>query len=476
MKGVKVFMVGSDEARVQKEDAGRDVAKGWIILGLFAIFVALSGGASRFDAIQIIPLRTLSALFVAFSLAFLTKEKLKSELVLSVLFGSFVLVVATQVVPLPPWLWQCLSQSDALAQLDDTLRFEGVWRPLSMAPMRTSNSLGSIVVPGAALLLAINFGSSSTTLLRIVAGLGVLNALLGLFQTATGRYSPFYLYELTNRGSPVGIFANENHAAIFAACSLLVVTFLGLKVKGKSGAMLERILYSAAFSLILFVSLVGGSRAGLVAAVGAILVSLCMLAFSPRHRQGRSAGAVEMPRWLHKVPSLILIIPIGVISLTAASFVALDRAPAFRDLIAQDGFENLRWSIWPVIAEMLKDYWFLGAGFGAFEQIYHIHEPSKLLMPSYLNQAHNDWAQLIIEGGVMAGLLVIGLFAWVAKQIVAIATHRPRRADAIFWISIFAVVGLASLIDYPLRTPLFQLVTVWLLVGLSRDARNIGVR
>ena len=97
-------------------------------------------------------------------------------------------------------------------------------------------------------------------------------------------------------------------------------------------------------------------------------------------------------------------------------------------------------------------------------------------MPSYVNQAHNDWAQLIIEGGAMAGLLAIGLFAWGAKRIAAIAAHRALRADAIFWISIFAVVGAASLIDYPLRTPLFQLVSVWLLVALSRDARNMGAR
>jgi len=228
--------------------------------------------------------------------------------------------------------------------------------------------------------------------------------------------------------------------------------------------------------LIFFVSLVGGSRAGLVAAVGAILVSLCMLALSPHHRQGRSAGPVETRRWLDNMPGLILVIPIGVVSLTVASFLALDRVPAFHDLLAQDGFEDLRWSIWPVIAKMLKDYWFLGAGFGAFEQIYYIYEPPKLLMPSYVNQAHNDWTQLIIEGGAMAGLLAVGLFAWVAKQIAAIAAHRALRANAIFWMSIFAVVGAASLIDYPLRTPLFQLVSVWLLVALSRDARNIGAR
>ena len=392
------------------------------------------------------------------------------------MLGCFAAIGALQLIPLPAWLWKSLPHYGVVAQLDATLSVERQWRPLSMAPMRTSNMLGSIVVPAAALVVAIAFSTSSKTILRVIAGLGVINALFGLLQIMTGRSSLLYFYEVTNKGSPVGIFANENHAAIFAACSMLVVAFLGLKVKRKSGALLERILYSAGFVLILFVSLVGGSRAGLVAAVGAILVSLFMLALSPHHRRGRSPAPTLARRWFDNIPGLISLIPISVVTLTVASFLALDRVPALRDLLAQDSFEDLRWSIWPVIAKMLAGYWFLGAGFGSFEQIYYIFEPPKLLMPSYVNQAHNDWAQLIIEGGAMAGLLAIGLLAWVTKRIAAIAAHRALRADAIFWISIFAVVGAASLIDYPLRTPLFQLVGVWLLVALSRDARNIGAR
>ena len=39
--------------------------------------------------------------------------------------------------------------------------------------------------------------------------------------------------------------------------------------------------------------------------------------------------------------------------------------------------------------------------------------------------------------------------------------------------SVFVIVGAASFIDYPLRTPLFQLVAVWLLLALSRDIRDM---
>lgn len=181
-----------------------------------------------------------------------------------------------------------------------------------------------------------------------------------------------------------------------------------------------------------------------------------------------------MGRWFDQHPRLILVIPLIFVSLTAAAFLALDRAPAFRDILVRDSFEDLRWSLWPVIVMMLEGHWALGTGFGSFEQVYHIYEPPALLMPSYVNQAHNDWAQFIVEGGVLSGLLLAGLIVWIVKAVGAISFRWRRRVDAIFWMSIFAIVAAASLVDYPLRTPIFQLTAVWLLLALSRDARDIG--
>lgn len=466
-------MVGGGERRVQVGEMGEGLNRGWVILALLAAVVAFTGGASRFDAIQIVPLRSLSALFLVLSLFLLTKESLRAERALVTLFACFALIVMLQLVPLPPRIWQSLMGHIGILPLDTALGLEGIWRPLTLTPMRSWNVLGSLVVPTAGLLLAIAVRASSLTLLRIVAGLGVLNALFGLLQIVTGRSSFFYFYEVTNRGGAVGVFANENHAAVFAACSMLVVTLLGLRVRKERSAVWERLIYPAAFFLILLVALAGGSRAGFVAVIGTILVSMTMLALSPRPRRGlraeQSAG-----RWFDQHPSLILAVPVILVSLTAAAFLALDRTPAFRDILVRDSFEDLRWSLWPVIIEMLEGHWALGTGFGSFEQVYHIYEPSGLLMPSYVNQAHNDWAQFIVEGGLLAGLLLTGLFAWMIKAIGSMLFHRTRTVDATFWMSIFAIIASASLVDYPLKTPLFQLATVWLLLALSRDARDMN--
>lgn len=467
-------MVGGGERKEQVQITDESSRKGWILLGLLAATVAFAGGASRYDAIQIVPLRTLSSLFFVSSLFFLTKEKVKAERALVVLFGCFALIVVSHLAPLPSFLWRSLPERAEVFQLDAALNLGEIWRPWTLTPVRTWNVFGSLVVPAAGLFLAISLRASSLILLRIVSALGVLNAFFGLLQIATGKAGVFYLYEVTNRGSPVGILANENHAAIFAACSMLVVTLLGLKARQGLAASWERLVYPFAFFLILFVSLVGGSRAGLVAAIGAVLVSMAMLVLSPRHPRWRPAGDA-VRRWLDERPSLILAVPVIIVSLTAASFLALDRSPAFRDILARDNLEDLRWSLWPVIARMLENHLFLGAGYGSFEQGYHIHEPAALLMPSYVNQAHNDWAQFIIEGGVLAGILLVGLLSWLAKRVGTMALHRKFRVDAVFWMSFFMLIAVASLIDYPLRTPLFQLVMVWLLLAFSRDSRDAKI-
>ncbi|KZX92658.1 hypothetical protein A3718_11580 [Erythrobacter sp. HI0019] len=453
---------------------GQGPAKGWVILGLLAALVALTGGASRFDAIQIIPLRTLAAFFFIPALFYMTAKRAKDERTLLVLFACFVTLVMVQLLPLPPELWKELPGRGDVFRLDAALGFDGVWRPLTMTPTRTWNVLGSLVVPAAGLLLAVACNASALTLLRLIATLGVLSAILGLLQVISGGSSPLYLYELTNRGGAVGILANENHAAFFAACSMLVVASLGIRVREVPGHAWERLIYPAAFFLILIASLTGGSRAGFAASLGAVVMSALVLASAQRTRHSHFAARADS-RWLDKHPRVVLALPVVLVLVVAGAFIVLDRTPAFRDIIATDSFADLRWSMWPVMGEMLESHWVLGAGLGSFEQVYQTFEPADLLMPQYVNQAHNDWAQLIIEGGVFAAVLLIGLLAWIVRAVTALFSCRPTRGQAVFWISIFAILGLSSIIDYPLRTPLFQLVGIWLLLALSRDLSDMKV-
>lgn len=446
--------------------------KGWLFLGLLALLIAIAGGASRYDAIQIVPLRSLAGLLLIPGIYYLSTKDAKKEVFLVGLFVIFALLIAVQLLPLPPSIWQSLSHRSVVVELDIVLGLENTWRPLTMSPMRTWNALGSLVVPLTGLLLAIAFGATSHALLQLVAALGILNAIMALLQIVGGPFSLLYFYALTNRGGAVGIFANENHAAVFAACSMLVVAELGSRARRGPRAGRASIVYTAGYFLILLSALVGGSRAGFAAAMGALLISFAMLFVYPAVGSKRRA-ADPIRRWIGDHPYFFRLLPVLTVVVTVLAFVTLERSPAFTDLLKQDSFANLRWSLWPVIGDMLDAHWVVGTGFGSFEQVYKIYEPSELLLPLYVNQAHNDWAQFIIEGGIPALALLIGLVAWVGRAITKLAGSQNLKTTALFWFGIFAIFAGASLIDYPLRTPVFQLIGIWLLLALSKDARGM---
>lgn len=448
------------------------LARGVIALSLFAALVALTGGSSRSDITQIIALRSFSALFLVAALYQISWRELKLNGFLSIALLSYGVLLAIQVAPMPPEVWRSLPGRADIYLLDAALDMEGLWRPLTFTPTRTWNALGSFIVPVCGFLLVLAYRASTLTLLRLVGVLGVFNAALGLAQIVAGKSSVLYFYAITSRGAPVGIFANENHSAVFAACSLLIVAALGVMRQGNGSPTWERLLYPAAFFLILLVSLAGGSRAGFVAVMGAVFLSIVVVVIGSGRRGGR-APRDPVLRWIDGHLRLLVACAILIALIIPVGFVALGRAPAFVDILAKDNFADLRWSLWPVILEMLKTHWLVGTGFGSFEQVYHIYEPTSLLMPKYVNQAHNDWVQLVIEGGVLGAALVLSLIGWAAKQIFVLAAHRAGRTMALVFGGVFLILGFASIIDYPLRTPVLQLVLVWLLLALSNEANDI---
>ena len=266
-------------------------------MALLAGIVALLGGSSRPDAVQIAALRPLAALFLVPAFYYLSLAHLREARVLVGLLGLLAVWLALQIVPLPPSVWQGLPGRDVIAELDRAVGLEDNWRPISFVPSRGWNALASLVVPAAALLLALSMRASPRMLLLLVASLGLFDALLGLMQVISGRGSPLYFYAVTNRGSPVGIFANENHSAVFSAITLLVIARLGATSKALKEAPWLRIAYPPAFVIVLLAVLVSGSRAGLAMAILSLIASGLMTwlalasARSGRRGSGRASGS-----------------------------------------------------------------------------------------------------------------------------------------------------------------------------------------
>jgi len=144
-----------------------------------------------------------------------------------------------------------------------------------------------------------------------------------------------------------------------------------------------------------------------------------------------------------------------------------------------DGVEEIRVATFSSISALLKEQWLFGSGFGSFARVYQVMEPDALLQEAYLNQAHNDWLQLPIEGGLPAVLIFVAGVVWIAFQLIAAWRSRPTPlrvevAENVILAAAFAVLIAGSAVDYPLRTPSIAMTAAFLIVILVHHRTEIS--
>ena len=148
---------------------------------------------------------------------------------------------------------------------------------------------------------------------------------------------------------------------------------------------------------------------------------------------------------------------ITLVVILAALSIYFSRSLAFDRLFGRADVEELRGQLVPILTRMISDYFPWGSGFGSFEHVYRIYEPQEFLSPNYLNQAHNDWLQFSIEGGLPAILIAAAAILWVGKQIFILAKNWTHLRYTKYYAVMAAIVMLlflaGSIVDYPLRVP-----------------------
>lgn len=345
---------------------------------------------------------------------------------------------------------------------------ENLWRPITFSPAKTLNSLASLIVPLAALGLMARLDARSMKHVPwIFVAIGCLSALIGIAQVVFEDASNLYFYAVTNPGQAVGLFANSNHNAVFLACCFLICLLRITQVKGGSASSV-RIAIAAAMTLLLCGIMVNSSRAGLLSLILALLIfGMSRLNARQRARQPSSASEKSHVRMLAGPVALIVIA-----AALVAAFVALERSPAFSRIVEQDAVADTRVQILPEILNMAIQFQPWGVGFGAFEQAYRTVEPEHLLFPEYVNHAHNDWVQFVIEGGIAGAAILLIMSVWVIRQAIRLARSNegPMRAEAGLALALMFILGVASLVDYPLRTPVMMVFGIWCITALFQPA------
>lgn len=431
----------------------------WLLV-IFLVALWIAGGASRADVLgQAVTRVSAWLILVAFALLspFFDWRRVQSVLIF---LGLSVLLLIAQLIPLPPAAWMALPGRELLAQAAQVSGLSQPWRPLSVSPSGTMNALSSLVVPITVVVLAANLNRERhwrvVGMLLILILAGCLLALVQLSRSTFGN--PLINFV---PGAVSGNFANRNHFALFVALGCLVAPAWGFR--GGRRQRWKPIAALAMLPFLLLVLLVTGSRAGL--ALGAVGL-IAGLAIVRREIQAELRSLPPLVAKLTVAGSGLALAIAVLLSVVLGRAVAVDRA-----LDLQAG-EDLRARALPYVFEAIATYFPVGAGFGTFDRVYRIVEPDALLQATYFNHAHNDWLEIALDGGAPAIALLLGALVWWAIQ--SVRAWRSNERDPILprvGACALLLVLLASLPDYPARTPMIMAIVALAAVWLSPVAR-----
>jgi hypothetical protein len=374
--------------------------------------------------------------------------------------GGIALAIGVQLVALPYSLIEQLSPS-----LDPFFRdYQLAYHPASVHSLSiaSSSTLTVLVLFIAFALLLIGLVSALDRMsldwtVTQLMGLGIALVVIGLVQKAfpadTANPTVYGFWQPTHGGNPFGPFINRNHYAGWMVMAMPVVAGYACALlaqaerpsaRGFAATLrwLARV-DSSRFILVGFCALmmgtalvVTGSRSGVASFAVALLVfGLLAMRLS---RGGRARVKVAL--------CMIAILA------AAVGWAGVDRTVG-RFLVARADAPS-RMVAWQDTARIIEDFPLVGTGMGTYAQAMMVYQTAG--RPRMYAQAHNDYLQIVAEGGGLVAIPVV-----VAALIVAGGIRRRlRRGDdsATYWVRAGAIAGLAgiaaqSLVEFSLQMP-----------------------
>lgn len=452
--------------RRSRKSSSNSFSNRWIFIGTaaFIILCFLCGGSSRGDVLQLVLLRPIAIAWTICILCLAPNIDWRSVRWPGGLLLTLAAVMVLQLVPLPFSWWTAMPGREQAREALVLTGQTGTMHGWSLMPDRTLNSLFALTVPAAIILSMAALGiADRRALLPWLAGAIAANMLLGFLQLIVGGGGHFRPFSTTDMETAVGFFANRNHGAVLIAAGIPLAACLATwPVRQPARRTLLKIVSIGGMVLALLAILAIGSRSGLAMAV--LGLAWAMVVAWQDLRRGFMRQPVPI-RWAIVVAPLVVL---GGLTLLAMSS---SRDQSIQRLFDQTLYADIRIQSLPTSLAMMRDLFPFGSGFGTFEPMYRAAELRELLHLRYLNHAHNDYVELAIDAGLAGLVVLIAALAWFAVRTV----HAFRSAQVVEEVDrrlaqaasgTIAIVALASITDYPIRTPIWMLVTaisaVWL--------------
>ncbi len=438
--------------------AGSDTALFRGTAGLFAVTLFLGGGGAPNPIVQGL-LEALAFGWLTF-LAWLTvfrRDFPRDGRALWCVVAAVLVVTLIELAPLPYTVWSALPGRELPARVLAAASLGKPWMPLSLDPAQTVVSVIALI-PGVALSFSFYHLAPvrRIALVRIAIVVILISALLGAVQASMPGTPALYIHKKTYFDLPSGLFANRNFQGELLLQGILLCA-LQLRLADARAALGSRRVRLAPFDILClvaipFLAIMALATVSRFAALmlGPVLVAGFVLAWKPSLRLFAVAAAAMVA--------------------AAGAFAVVGRtlSASLMERFRQGGSRS---EMIPDIWAAVRHYFPAGSGLGTFDPAFRQFESLDKVGPSYLNHAHNDYLEILLETGIVGGALAaLGIAIFAGRSI-----HLWRKASpgsyALFQRT--AVLGVAltllhSAVDYPLRTMTIQgLVALYLTIVFS---------
>ncbi|WP_343347832.1 O-antigen ligase family protein [Sphingomicrobium sp. XHP0239] len=418
-------------------------------LGILLVSMIAGGGSTRGGAVEAVLVVLGIAMIATLSLLHWTglRRVGRGTMTLVALYGGLALLALFQILPVAgPWT---ISTLHLLAQeIRQVAGWQGPHPTLSLDPDATRRFAASLSIPAAVAFAVAGAGMQERRrILFAIALVAGASTLLAVLQWALDGQAWLLPYEPFGRAKG-GLMNNVNHQGLLASLGLLAAAghyamrkrepLVRMKLRERKGYRRNRAIPRIWWVVGVAVWTVVGVAVSL--SMAALLLGALTLVGLP--------FILRFERAPGKAPLAIAGVLVALLAVAAVVLFAEPLTdPGERSVTA-------RFAVYPALFDLLRESFPWGIGLGAFVASYRTQERLETLMSSYLNHAHNEPLQFLIETG-LPGLLVLGIVGVLLARTTRRRWHErslPKRRMMLTALFALFLVALHSMVDFPLRT------------------------
>ncbi len=357
------------------------------------------------------------------------------------------------------------------------------WPSISADPFGTrfvAYKLLALALAGALLLRYTNSRRRLRALIYVVLVTAVVSALFGMIRETTHQDAPGFLLPQLRPQTGYGQFINRNHFAYLMEMAFGLA--FGLAIA--RGENKDRLIYIAAALPVWIALVLSTSRGGIFSMMCQLLFLVLMYGLmrpAQSATETQSRFSLLLHRVMGKLPVRILLVAgllgalvIGVFWIggdpLAKRMETLQTEVSSDDAGANEGARRIQ--IWQATWKIFKDHPVTGIGFGSYwvaiTEYYNV--PGK----KRPYEAHNDYLELLVSGGLVAVALGLWLMYSVIKRIRKTFQSRDafRRAACLGATAGLFGIAVHSLVDFGLHITINALVCVALTVIATVEIKS----